>query len=171
LVPRADDPIVPSCQIVIAPLQQATDCDPLRLTTGIDHLLHRMHHGRITTLKPEEVLMLTETPAHLLVSALRGHPARPKPGTAATSAQGAQLGCLRARRQGELRGARSHPGSPQDEDFHDLIAERYERSAVIVISTNYGVNITLDLKLGQYHRWLSNPCSTTYCRSLEFTND
>ena len=74
---------------VMSSLQQATDLDLLRLSTAIDHLLlspsrilavrqhlhlgqevpfwnlhlNRMHHGRITKFKPEEVLMLTQTPA------------------------------------------------------------------------------------------------------------
>jgi hypothetical protein len=70
-------------------LQQATALDLLLLSTAIDHLLRnpsrilavrqhlhlgqevqfwnlhlrRIHHGRITKFKPEEVLMLTQTPA------------------------------------------------------------------------------------------------------------
>ena len=73
---------------VMSSLQQATDIDLLRLGAAIDHLLqspsrilavrqhlhlgqevqfwnvrlNRMHHGRITKFKPEEVLILTEAP-------------------------------------------------------------------------------------------------------------
>jgi hypothetical protein len=74
---------------VMSSLQQATDLDLLRLSTAIDHLLHspsrilavrqhlhlgqevhfwnlhdsRMHQGRITKFKPDQLLILTQTPA------------------------------------------------------------------------------------------------------------
>jgi hypothetical protein len=74
---------------VMSSLQQATDLDLLRLSTAIDHLLHspsrilavrqhlhlgqdvqfwnlhlnRLHQGRITQFKAEQVLILTATPA------------------------------------------------------------------------------------------------------------